>query len=286
MTILDIIALSLQAGDKVHIVFAHKDKDGNNPETDAFFGGFRCWDNICRDFYSFLPIFYEVGKDGNQSRRLLLGESCFSPSTLLSVRRTSPMRLTADAVEAICNMKYNIDREAHQSIVDYMKRYVELHPGRPKVYLNPDDSVSATYDDKYASFNGTIYAVSFKNGQLFYDVNTEMDLKKDAPDYRDARRGCVFVPDETYILKVLLNQECDPYVPKDEEDFFDFIKVNETVRWIGYNKKRLGPLVKVVGTHDFPKEGGPVWQDTHIRIIPEGEEEVITVKASELEPAK
>ena len=64
------------------------------------------------------------------------------------------------------------------------------------------------------------------------------------------------------------------------------IKVNETVRWIGYNKKRLGPLVKVVGTHDFPEEGGPIWQDTHIHIIPEGEEEVITVKASELEPAE
>lgn len=286
MTILDIIALALQAGDKVHIVFAHKDKDGNNPETDAFFGGFRCWDNICRDFYSFLPIFYEVGKDGNKSRRLLLGVRCFSPSSLLSVRRTSPMRLTAEAVGAICNMRYSIDREAHQSIVDYMKRYVELHPGRPKVYLNPDDGVSATYDDKYASYNGTIYAMSFKNGQLFYDVSTEMDLMKEAPDYRDACCGCVFVPDETYLLKVLLNQECDPYVPEDEEDFFDFIKVNETVRWIGNNKKRLGPLVKIVGTHDFPEEGGPVWQDTHIRIIPEGEEEVITVKASELEPAE
>lgn len=83
---------------------------------------------------------------------------------------------------------------------------------------------------------------------------------------------------------MLLNQECDPYVPEDEEDFFNFIKVNETVRWIGNNKKRLSPLVKVVGTHDFLEEGGPVWQDTHIRIIPEGEEEVITVKAKELEP--
>lgn len=105
MTMLEIISLCLQYGDKVHIVLAHKDKDGNPIETDAFFGGFRCWDNICRDFDSLLPIFYEVGKDGNKTRKLLLGERCFSPSSLLSVRRTSPMKPTADAVKAICNMK-------------------------------------------------------------------------------------------------------------------------------------------------------------------------------------
>ena len=289
MTILDFLALALQAGDKVHIVFAHKDKDGKNPETDAFFGGFRCWDNICRDFYSFLPIFYEVGKDGNQSRRLLLGERCFSPSSLLSVRRTSPMSLTADAVGAICNMKYNIDREAHQSIVDYMKRYVELHPGRPKVYLNPDDGVSATLDDKYCSYPGRIIAVSFIDGGLHYDIQTDTDLEKDVPDYRDVSRCGIFVENETELLKTILNTVEAPYYPEDE-DFFDFIKRGAKVRWNDVPEyisrmKKPGPLVKVIGIHEFDEEGGPVDENTPIRIKTDEEEPVIIVKAKELEPA-
>ena len=289
MTILDIITLCLQSGDKVHIVFAHKDKDGKNPETDAFFGGFRCWDNICRDFYSFLPIFYEVGKDGNQSRRLLLGERCFSPSSLLSVRRTSPMSLTADAVGAICNMKYNIDREAHQSIVDYMKRYVELHPGRPKVYLNPDDGVSATLDDKYCSYPGRIIAVSFIDGGLHYDIQTDTDLEKDVPDYRDVSRCGIFVENETELLKTILNTVEAPYYPEDE-DFFDFIKRGAKVRWNDVPEyisrmKKPGPLVKVIGIHEFDEEGGPVDENTPIRIKTDEEEPVIIVKAKELEPA-
>ena len=289
MTILDFLALALQAGDKVHIVFAHKDKDGKNPETDAFFGGFRCWDNICRDFYSFLPIFYEVGKDGNKSRRLLLGERCFSPSSLLSVRRTSPMSLTADAVGAICNMKYNIDREAHQSIVDYMKRYVELHPGRPKVYLNPDDGVSATLDDKYCSYPGRIIAVSFIDGGLHYDIQTDTDLEKDVPDYRDVSRCGIFVENETELLKTILNTVEAPYYPEDE-DFFDFIKRGAKVRWNDVPEyisrmKKPGPLVKVIGIHEFDEEGGPVDENTPIRIKTDEEEPVIIVKAKELEPA-
>ena len=286
MTILDFLSLALQTGDKVHIRFNYSGEDN---ECDAYFGGFRCYDNIIRDFFSICPIFYEVGKDGKQSRRLLKGERCFSPSSLLSVRRLSPMKLTPDAVVAVCDLKEMIDKEAHAYLVNFMRDYATCHPGRPKIYLDLDDGVSATLDDKYCSYPGRIIAVSFIDGGLHYDIQTDTDLEKDVPDYRDVSRYGIFVENETILLKTILNTVEAPYYPEDE-DFFDFIKRGAEVRWNDVPEyisrmKKPGPLVKVIGIHEFDEDGGPIDENTPIRIKADPEEPVIIVKAKELEPA-
>lgn len=287
MTILDFLALALQIGDKVHIRFNYSGEDN---ECDAYFGGFRRYENrLIRDFLDIFPVFYEVNAhNGVSTRRLLRGVSGWSISALQSVRRLSPMKLTPDAVMAVCDLKEMIDKEAHTYLVNFMRDYATCHPGRPKIYLDLDDGVSATLDDKYCSYPGRIIAVSFIDGGLHYDIQTDTDLEKDVPDYRDVSRGGIFVENETMLLKTILNTVESPYYPE-YEDFFDFIKRGAEVRWNDVPEyisrmKKPGPLVKVIGIHEFDEDGGPIDENTAIRIKYDLEEPVIIVKAKELEP--
>lgn len=285
MTILDLLALALQSGDKVHITFAYPSNGVH--ECDAYFMGFRHYGKgLVRDFLELYPVFYEAGRDGHATRRLLHGVSSWSPSALRHVSRLSPMKLTADAVVAICDLKAEVDRAAHDALLTFMADYARCHPGRPKIYLDPDGSMSATLQDKYCSYSGTIEAVSFVDGRILYDVSTEMELEKDVPDYRDASRGGVYVEDETYLYKLLLGASKEPYYPEEDESFFEYIRPGAKLRWNDNPEfierfMKPGPVVTVMGA--IPPNGA-VTADTSVTIILCNNERRVTVKAKELEP--
>ena len=128
MTKLDIISLCLQYGDKVHIVLAHKDKEGNPVEADAFFTGFRNYDRgKVRDFYGLYPVFHEAKPDGTMGRRLLGGVTSWSPDAIQSIRVISEEEFSPEAVSALVRMSDNLAQKAHGMLLSVMKQYARMH---------------------------------------------------------------------------------------------------------------------------------------------------------------
>ena len=290
MTILSFLALALRAGDKVHITFSHKKDDAR--ECDAYFGGFRHYGKgLLRDFLDIYPVFYEAKPDGSPSRRLLHGRESWSLESFLSITSLTPLRMTPEAVSAICDLKSKIDRTSHEMLVEFMADYAKCHPGRPKIFLDPDDGVSVKLDQKYCSYTGGIVAVSFIDGKIYYDISTQMELNKDVPDYRDVCRCGAYVEDETYLLKKLYDAKKEPYFPNDDENFFDYIKPGVILRWNDVPDyierfKKPGPTVMVVS---LPGDDNVITPDTivTVRMLCDGSFEdgmEVTVKAGELEP--
>ena len=288
MTKLDIISLCLQYGDKVHIVLAHKDKDGHPVETDAFFTGFRNYDRgKVRDFYGLYPVFHEAKPDGTMGRRLLGGVTSWSPDAIQSIRVISEEEFSPEAVSALVRMSDNLAQKAHGMLLSVMKRYARMHPGRPTVYLGYDGAVADTLYGRYGDNACTIHAVTFRDGRLLYDAKTSDGEYKDYPDSRDNSSQGIHVDHELLLLKAVLSSIEDPCIP-DDDGFFDFLKINARVRWndrSAYRKAlgKPGPVVTVKRIHEFEEEGGPVDVDTPV-IIDNGTSEPVTVKASDLEP--
>lgn len=288
MTKLDIISLCLQYGDKVHIVLTHKDKDGNPIEVDAFFTGFRNYDRgKIRDFYGLYPVFVEAKPDGTMSRKLLGGATSWIPESIQSIRVISEEEFSPEAVSAIVRMSDTLAQKAHRMLLSVMKRYAEMHPGRPMVYLGYDNAVAATLYGRYGDNACTIHAVTYRNGRLLYDAMTSDSKYKDYPDSRENSTQGVYVDHELLLLKAVLSSIEEPCIP-DDEGYFDFLKINARVRWndgSAYRKAigEPGPVVTVKRIHEFEEEGGPVNGDTPI-VIDYGPSEPVTVKASELEP--
>ena len=288
MTRLDIISLCLRYGDKVHIVLTHKDKDGNPIEADAFFTGFRNYDRgKIRDFYGIYPVFAEAKPDGTMGQRLLGGSHSWSPESIQSIQVISEEDFSNEAVSALVRMSDNLAQKAHRMLLSVMKRYAEVHPGRPTVYIEDDDAVAATLYGRYGDNACTIHAVTYKDGRLLYDAKTSDGEYKDYPDSRENSSQGVYVDYELLLLKAVLASIEEPCIP-DDEDFFDFLKVNARVRWNDRSAYRKalgepGPVVTVKRIHEFEEEGGPVDGDTPV-IIDNGTSEPVTVKASELEP--
>ena len=288
MTKLDIISLCLQYGDKVHIVLTHKDKDGNPIEADAFFTGFRNYDRgKIRDFYGLYPVFVEAKPDGTMSRKLLGGAKSWIPESIQSIRIVSEEDISHETVSALVRMSDTLAQKAHRMLLSVMKRYAEMHPGRPTVYLGYDNAVAATLYGRYGDNACTIHAVTYRNGRLLYDAMTSDSKYKDYPDSRENSTQGVYVDHELLLLKAVLSSIEEPCIP-DDEGYFDFLKINARVRWndgSAYRKAigEPGPVVTVKRIHEFEEEGGPVDGDTPI-VIDYGTSEPSTVKASELEP--
>lgn len=288
MTKLDIISLCLQYGDKVHIVLTHKDKDGNPIEADAFFTGFRNYDRgKIRDFYGLYPVFVEAKPDGTMSRKLLGGAKSWIPESIQSIRIVSEEDISHETVSALVRMSDTLAQKAHRMLISVMKRYAEMHRGRPTVYLGYDNAVAATLYGRYGDNACTIHAVTYKNGRLLYDAMTSDSKYKDYPDSRENSTQGVYVDHELLLLKAVLSSIEEPCIP-DDEGYFDFLKINARVRWndgSAYRKAigEPGPVVTVKRIHEFEEEGGPVDGDTPI-VIDYGTAEPGTVKASELEP--
>jgi len=285
MTSLEFLALALQVGDKVHIYF---DYNFNGVEQcDAYFMGFRHYGKaLIRDFQDLSPVFYEADQDGKPTRRLLQGATSWSTCALRHVRRLSPLKLTANAVMAMCDLKEEVDRASHDALLTYMADYARCHPGRPKIFLDPDNSISATLQDKYCSYSGTIVAISFVDGKLHFDISTETNLEKDVPDFRDASRCGVIVEDETYLLKLLFGALKEPYYPEDDETFFDYIRPGAKLRWNDNpyyieRSMKAGPTVTVVG---ITSKDGRVAANTPVTIFSSSRRTRVTVNAKELEP--
>ncbi len=288
MTKLDIISLCLQYGDKVHIVLAHKDKDGNPIETDAFFAGFRNYDRgKVRDFYGLFPVFVEAKPDGTMGRRLLGGVTSWCPESIQSIRIISEEEFSPEAVSALVRMGDNLAQKAHRMLLSVMKRYAEMHPGRPTVYLGYDNAVAATLYGRYGDNACSIHAVTYRDGRLLYDAMTSANEYKDYPDSRENSTQGVYVDHELLLLKAVLSSIEEPCIP-DDEGYFDFLKINARVRWNDGSTYRKaigepGPIVTVKRIHEFEEEGGPVDGDTP-GIIDHEIFELVTVKASDLEP--
>lgn len=288
MNKLDIISLCLQYGDKVHIVLTHKDKDGNPVETDAFFTGFRNYDRgKIRDFYGLYPVFHEAKPDGTMGQRLLGEVHSWSPESIQSIQVISEENFSSEAVYALVRMNDNLAQKAHGMLLSIMKQYARMHPGRPTVYLGYDNAVAATLYGRYGDNACTIHAVTYRNGRLLYDAMTSDSKYKDYPDSRDSSSQGVYVDYELLLLKAVLASIEEPCIP-DDEDFFNFLKVNAYVQWNDRSAYRKalgnpGPVVRVKRIHEFEEEGGPVDGDTPV-IIDNGSSEPFTVKASELEP--
>ena len=289
MTKLDIISLCLQYGDKVHIVLVHKDKDGNPIETDAFFTGFRNYERgKIKDFYGLFPVFVEAKPDGTMGRKLLGGVTSWSPESIQSIRVVSEDEFSREAVFALVRMGDNLAQKAHRMLLSTMKRYAQMHPGRPTVYIGDDDAVAATLYGRYGDNACTIHAVTFRDGHLLYDAKTSDSKYKDYPDSRENSREGVYVDHELLLLKAVLSSIKEPCIPDDEEGYFNFLKINARVRWNDRSTYRKalcepGPVVTVKRIHEFEEEGGPVYEDTPV-IIDYGTSEPVTVKASDLEP--
>ena len=288
MTKLDIISLCLQYGDKVHIVLTHKDKDGNPIEADAFFTGFRNYDRgKIRDFYGLYPVFVEAKPDGTMGRKLLGGATSWIPESIQSIRIVSEEDISHETVSALVRMSDTLAQKAHRMLISVMKRYAEMHRGRPTVYLGYDNAVAATLYGRYGDNACTIHAVTYRNGRLLYDAMTSDSKYKDYPDSRENATQGVYVDHELLLLKAVLSSIEEPCIP-DDEGYFDFLKINARVRWndgSAYRKAigEPGPVVTVKRIHEFEEEGGPVDGDTPI-VIDYGTAEPGTVKASELEP--
>lgn len=289
MTILEIISLCLQYGDKVHIVLTHKDKDGNPIETDAFFTGFRNYDRgKISDFYGIFPVFVEAKPDGTMGRRLLGGVTSWSPESIQSIRVVSEKEFSPEAVSALVRMDYILAQKAHRMLLSTMKRYAKMHPGRPTVYIGDDNAVAATLYGRYCDNACTIHAVTFRDDHLLYDAKTSDGEYKDYPDSRENSHVGVYVDHELLLLRAILSSIEKPCIPDDEEGFYDFLKINARVRWNDSSAYRKalgepGPVVTVNRIHEYEEEGGPVNEDTPI-IIDDGTSEPVTVKASNLEP--
>lgn len=296
MTTLDIIALCLRYGEKVHI-YLNPDKTGKRVDTDAFFTGFRHYGKgIIRSFDSLYPVFHSVRKDGTMSSKLLGGMDAWSPLSIASITKLENIEMNAEVVPALVELQYNLQKGSHDALIGIMKHYAQMHPGRPKVWFSEDDGVSATLEAKYCSYSGTIYAVSIIDGKIHYDISTEMDYQRDVPDYRDVSRCGVFVEDELYLLKVVLNTIKDYSEPCEydplKEEFYKFIKPGARVRYSNndpeiraYQKKMdlPGPIVTIVKVNT--EEDGVIECSTEVEIRTEGENpRTFIADACDLEP--
>ena len=294
MTTLDIIALCLQYGEKVHI-YLNPDKTGKRVDTDAFFAGFRHYGKgIIRNFDSLYPVFHSVSKDGTMSSKLLGGMDAWSPLSIAGIVKLENKEVNPEAVPALVELQYNLQKGSHDALLSIMKHYAQMHPGRPKVWFSEDDGVSATLDDKYGSYSGTIYAVSIIDGKIHYDISTETDYQRDVPDYRHDSCGSVFVKDELYLLKIVINTikgynkpcEYDPL----EEEFYKFVKPGARVRYNEPESRAYreniglpGPIVTIIKVNT-EKDGVVEW-NTEVEIRTEGENpRTVTADACDLEP--
>ncbi len=293
MTILDIMALCLQYGEKVHIVFSYKDENGKQKETDAYFGGIRYYEGpVIKDFQDFFPIFKEIDKNGNMSNRLLKGVTSWSPQSLQSISKLTNEELRPEAIPSLVELAYNLKQKSHDSILNLMKSFAHAHPGRPKIWLPYSDGVSGVLDAKYCSYSGTIIAVSLVGDELKYDINTGCDVDNDVPDYRDVCRCGIWVEDELYLLKVILDSIEDPVLqyPDEmtdqfsvEDGFFSYIKPGARLRYSeDYKQMRFpGPIVKVKNVHI---EDDTIDGKTFVDIVSECNGKELSVEAYTLEP--
>ena len=290
MKILDFLALALKAGDKVHIKFNYT-TPYEEKECDAVFAGFRHYGKgLIHDFLDIFPVFYEVGENGKSTQRLLHGVPSWDAESFQSIQRITPLRMAPEAVSAIYDLRTRINSAAYKMILELMESYVKIHPGRPKILLDPDDGVSVMLSNKYCSYTGIIVGVSFKDGKIRYDISTQRDFKEDILDFRDAPRCGAYVEDETYLLKVLNSTMLEPYFP-DDEKFFDYIKPGAVLRWNDdlqcMNKLgKPGPKVRVLAVTGNDRVITP---ETIVKVytFQDGQEDdgmEVTVNAGELEP--
>ncbi len=290
---MDVFALCLQYGEKVHIVFKHKDENGSHVEADAFFGGYKHYGGkVVTDAYGFFPIFREITKKGEMSNRLLSGVSCWSPDSLLHITKLSEKEFHPETIPSLVDLTCNLKRKSHDFVVGLMKSFAHAHPGRPKIWLPYSDGVSGVLDAKYCSYSGTIIAVSLVGDELKYDISTECDIDKDVPDYRDVCRCGVWVDDELYLLKVILDSIEDPVLryPDEmidqfsvEDGFFSYIKPEARLRYSeDYKQMRFpGPIVKVKNVHI---EDDTIDGNTIVDVVSECDGEELSVEAYTLEP--
>ena len=286
MTILDIIALCLRSGDRVHITINCKDAEGAYIETDAYFAGFRHYGGshgtaLVTDFQGLYPVFREVARDGSMSRRLLWGDRSWDPGLIHDIVKTAPRALTTVSPEyALAYMKFRkeIHNESDRMLVELMKRYAAMHPGRPKVYLGEDDGVFGKIFNKEGNdLKGFITAVSYRDGRLLYDFQTS-----DCPGVTE--EGSVHVHNRTVLLAAVAAAIQMPAWP-DEKDpaFFGFIAPGARVRYNEQSAYREyagtpGPVVTVKETQHTP-----VFRyDERVVILHDGKETAVT--ACELEP--
>lgn len=290
MTILDILTLCLRYGDRVHLFLEKKDENGQSVEKDAFFAGFRRYeDGIIRDFNGLFPVFHEVNAQGKMSNRLLDGVRSWSPEAITAIRKTEEPRIDPQSVPALTELQRTLQNESLCAIKSVMQRFAAMHPGRPKLWFGNDDSVSCIFEGKYSSSGGTVNAVSYVDGHLFYDIHLDDgDYEKDVPDIFDVCRNGVYVENKLFLLESILGaikapawpdaDSCDP----DGERFFDYIVPGARLRWNDTDKFRLycgksGPAVTVTMV-----PSGPIAYDSIIGISFEGKN--VKVQACELEP--
>ena len=289
MTIYDILALCLRYGEKVRIYFSHN-SEKETSGTEAYFAGYRIYEKgIIKDPYGLFPVFHVVDKNGKMSNRLLDGVKSWSPSSLAGIVKVEKKEIDLDAVPALVALNTTLQRESHDAVIAVMKKYAKMHPGMPKIWLDEENGVAGTLDDKYCSYPGTVVAVSYIDGILHYDISTQTDYDTDVPDYREVSRCGVYIEDDLYLLKAILANvkmtKPDPDIHARTEEYYSFIKPGSRVRYNDDCRYRIaqelpGPIVTVkkvcAGSDNTPAF------DTEVTIIKDGQE--LSVQAYELEP--